>query len=338
MAGVQRTPPTTPRTQFSSVSTQQTRSESDIFAAVSESDYVNINRSNKRPHNDVSPHEASDQESPLKLECQLAKWKKEQDSSIAKQLADQTDLIAKLSSDIGEIKKQNNLIQASNAEICKTNAGIVQSLEFFNKQFEDLKREVETLRKERRDQQIYIENLEHKIIDLQRKSRSSGIELRNIPQEATESSTNLIKTVCNIGSVVGVRIAETDLRDIYRLPGKANTSTAPRPIVAEFSTVQTKQSLISAVRLYNKGRGKDDKLNTSVMGIAGDRRPVYIAEHLPPSTKKLFYLAREFASKNAYKFCWISNGNIYLRKFEGDKQILVSSEKSLCRSENQNQM
>ncbi|KAJ8704308.1 hypothetical protein PYW08_013032 [Mythimna loreyi] len=268
MAGVQRTPPNTPRTQFSNIGVAETRSEPDISTAVSECGYVNTNRS-KRPRSQVSPREESDHESPLKLELQLAKWKKEQDSSIAKQLADQTSLIAKLSSDIGDIKKQNNLIQASNAEIFKSNSGIIQSLEFFNKQFEDLKAEVETLRKERRDQQIYIENLEQKIIDLQHKSRSSGVEL---------------------------------------------------------------------LRLYNKGRGKDDKLNTSVMGMPGDRRPVYIAEHLPPSTKKLFYLAREFANKNAYKFCWISNGNIFLRKVEGDKHILVSPEKSLCLSENQNQM
>ncbi|KAJ8736338.1 hypothetical protein PYW08_006994 [Mythimna loreyi] len=153
MAGVQRTPPNTPRTQFSNIGVAETRSEPDISTAVSECGYVNTNRS-KRPRSQVSPQEESDHESLLKLELQLAKWKKEQDSSIAKQLADQTSLIAKLSSDIGDIKKQNNLIQASNAEIFKSNSGIIQSLEFFNKQFEDLKAEVETLRKERRDQQI----------------------------------------------------------------------------------------------------------------------------------------------------------------------------------------
>lgn len=198
-----------------------------------------------------------------------------------------------------------------------------------------MKMEVETLRKERREQQMYIENLEQKILDLQHKSRSSGIELRNIPQVSTESSSSLIKTMFYIGTTVGVRIGETELRDIYRLPGKSTTSSSPRPIIAEFTTVQTKQMLLSAVRKYNKGRGRDDKLNTVGIGMPGERHPVYISEHLPASAKKLFYQAREFAKKKSFKFCWISNGNIFLRKI-GEKQILVSSEKCLSLLESQN--
>ena len=158
----------------------------------------------------------------------------------------------------------------------------------------------------------------------------------NIPQVSDESSTSLIKTMCNIGTTVGVGIGESQLRDIYRLPGKSTTSSSPRPIIAEFTSVQTKQTLLSAVRTYNKGRGRDDKLNTAVIGMPGERRPVYISEHLPASTKKLFYQAREFAKNNTFKFCWISNGNVFLRKLEGEKQILVSSEKCLIPPENQN--
>lgn len=102
MAGVQRTPPKTPRSQSGNI----TQSEPDITMALSEFGYVNINR-NKRPHNDNSPpgesggvglHEL------LQVQVVLAKWKKEQDERIAELLADQTTLITKLSSDISDIK------------------------------------------------------------------------------------------------------------------------------------------------------------------------------------------------------------------------------------------
>lgn len=331
MAGLQRTPPKTPKTPIGNISQTQTRSEPDITSALSTCDFVNIQRS-KRPRNDTSPQtilaEMTCQE-PQDLQDILAKWKKEQDVAIADLLAGQKTLIAELCSDIRDIKNQNNKIQLSNSEICKSNAAIAESIEFLNRQFEDLKGEVDTLRKEHREQQRYIVTLEQKIIDLQYKSRSSGIELRNIPQRSTESSTNLIKTVCNLGTTVGLHIEEKELRDIYRLPRKSTSPNTPRPIIAEFCTVQTKQSLLSAVRLFNKGKGKDDKLNTSVMGIPGDCQPVYISEHLPATIKKLFYQARDYANRKSFKFCWISNGNIFLRKKEGDKQILVSSEKSL---------
>lgn len=338
MAGLQRTPPKTPRSPIGNIGQTQTRSEPDITTAVTECDYVNTKR-NKHQRNNISPQGGSEDMSflePQELQDILVKWKTEQDNKIAELLADQNTLIAELSSNIKDIKIQNNKIQASNSEICKSNAGIVQSIEFFNKQFEDLKIEVETLRKERREQQSLIESLERKIVDLQHKARSSAIELRNIPQVSSESSTSLLKTVVGVGTAIGVRIGETELRDIYRLPGKSTASTSPRPIIAEFSTVQTKQTVLSAVRAYNKGKGKDDKLNTAAMGLSGDRHPVYISEHLPASTKKLFYQAREFANKNTYKFCWIANGNIFLRKLEGDKHILVSSEKCLTNPENLN--
>ncbi|CAB3235131.1 unnamed protein product [Arctia plantaginis] len=334
MAGVQRTPPSTLRPKIGSICQAESQSEPDISAAIRVSDSVKVNRT-KRARKDNSPQSVSVETSSFDLHDTLVNWKKEQDSGIAKQLAEQTALISKLSLDIGDIKTQNNQIKASNAEISKTNTEITQSISFINKQFEELKTEVEILGEERREQQKYIEHLEYRILDLQLKSRSSGIELRNIPQESTETNTSLKKTVCNIGEAIGVPITATELRDVYRPQGKS-TSTAPRPIIAEFITVQAKQSFISSVRAYNKGRGKEEKLNTAILGMSGDIRPVYISEYLPLYTKKLFYLAREFANKHSYKFCWISNGNIFLRRKEGDKQILVKNEKCLSLLEHQN--
>lgn len=139
---------------------------------------------------------------------------------------------------------------------------------------------------------------------------------------------NLINSVAKIGEAVGVPLLKSELRDIYRLPGKSY-GTSPRPIVAEFTTMPTKQAFLAAARAYNRGKGKDDILNTATIGVPGERLPVYVVEHLPTSSKKLFHLSREFAKKNGYKYCWISNGNIFLRKQEGEKQVFVKSEECL---------
>lgn len=309
MAGVQRTPPNTPkvRTPLNNLSQTQTQSEPDINSAIMMSDYVNTNRNKRRKEN--SPQGGLDL-GPQDLEEKLVIWKNEQDSNISKMLTEQTASMAKLIADIGEIKTQNALIHQSNTEIRKSNEDIAQSMYFMNKKFEEMRKEVEDLRKERQEQQKCIETLEQKINDLQHKSRSSGIELRNIPEGNSETNASLIKTVCKIGELVGVHVPETNLRDIYRLPVKSTNSTTPRPIIAEFTTVQTKQALITAVRSYNKEKGKGDKINSVLLGIPGNPQPVYIAEQLPASTKKLFYLTRQYANNNNYKFCWVSNGNI----------------------------
>ncbi|CAB3243449.1 unnamed protein product [Arctia plantaginis] len=238
--------------------------------------------------------------------------------------------MSKLVTELADIKKQNNQIQATNVEIRNSNADIVPSMCFINKQFEELKREVEVLRKERKEQNIYIESLEKKIQDLQLKSRSSSTEIRNIPYHESESNDCLMKIVCSIGRTVGVPIIESDLRDLYRLPGKSSNISSTRPIIAEFKEVLTKQKLLNAIRLYNKDKADPrDKLNTEHIGIQGKRLPVYVTEQLPPSHKKLFYQAREFAKSNEYKFCWTANGNIFLRKQENEKLIKITSEKCL---------
>lgn len=310
MATVRRTPPKTPKTPITTLT--QTQSEPDINSAMEISDYVTSR--NKRPRPENSPRGQKDV----------------QDTRITKLLEDQTTLMSKLVADISEIKSQNTKIQESNAEIKKTNTEIERSMSFLNQQFEDLKKEVEELKKERQEQRRYVESLEKKIIDLQYKSRSSGIEIRNIPQTDEETTTGLIKSVCNIGKLVGMPIPETGVRDIYRLPGKNSKDMAApttRPIIVEFATVQTKLNVLNAIRSYNNKKNKENKLNTEQIGIPGKRQAVYVTEQLSSGSKKLFFLAREYAKNNNYTFCWVTNGNIFLRKQTGDKQILIKSEK-----------
>ncbi|KAJ8704277.1 hypothetical protein PYW08_013001 [Mythimna loreyi] len=309
MPKVQRTPPKTPR-----VNLTDTQSEPDITAA---SEYV-TSRS-KRPRTGNSPSSQGD----VDLETH-------EDTSLATKIEVQTTIMSKLMADIREIKLQNVKIQESNAEICKTNNEIERAISFMNKNYEELRKEVESLKKEKQEQRCYIESLEKKIVDLQSKSRSAGVEIRNIPLSNNENASGLTQTVCSIGKLVGVPITEPELRDIYRLPGKSTPATTACPIIAEFTSVNTKQKLISAVRAYNKKiENKDNKLNTEQIGIPGKRQPVYVAELLPTSSKKLFHLAREFSKNNSFAFCWTSNGNIFLRKKEGDKQVLIKSEKCL---------
>ncbi|CAH0722431.1 unnamed protein product, partial [Brenthis ino] len=335
MANVQRTPPQKPKTPQNLPAHQtMTQSEPDINLAIQMSENVNTSR-NKRPRHNNSPQtgQVSAVNSGFNLrdlQDTLAEWKTDQDTCISKMLGEQTALITSLITEIKDIKTQNAQIKKSNTEICNSNAEIVQSISFMNNKFEEMKKEIEELKKERQEQRIYIESLERKINDLQQKTRSSSVEIRNIPQNESETSSSLIQTVCSIGKVVGVHIPPSDFRDIYRLPGKPNNSATPRPIIAEFTTVQTKQKVISSVQSFNKTKkSRDDKMNTEIIGIAGKRQPVYITDKLSPSTKKLFFIAREFAKKNNFKFCWVSNGNIFLRKQVGEKQILVNNEKCL---------
>ncbi|KAJ8714230.1 hypothetical protein PYW08_007850 [Mythimna loreyi] len=250
----------------------------------------------------------------------LNSWKSELDAKFSDMWSKQNSLIAKLSTEILELKTQTSKINESNNEI-------VTSTAFINKQYEEIGSALDWLQKERLEQRKCLEKLERKVQDLQLKSRSSSIEVRNVPLKNNENSEDLTKTVTKIGEVVGISISAADLRDIYRLPGKDGST---RPIIVEFQTVQMKSNTLSAVREFNnKKKTVEEKLNTESINIQGKRQPVYVADYLPVSSKRLFHAAREFAKQEKFKYCWTSNGNIFLRKEHGDKQILISSDQCL---------
>lgn len=319
MAGAQRTPP--PKLQ----SLCQTQSEPDINAAIDMSEYVTNRGKRARRENSQECEPALNKRELTDL---LSLWRNDQDTRVTKMLESQTTLIQKLMEDVTEIKAQNADIQKSNTQIRKVNAEIEKSMQHFNEKFEEMKNEVEILKKEKKEQRNYIETLESKIKDLQYKTRSSSVEIRNIPQLENETTGKLSNTICNISQLVGTPISQSEIRDVYRQPGKPSQTS--RPVIAEFTTVHAKQNLLMAIRSYNKTKtSKEDKLNTELIGVPGKRQAVYVEERLSASTKKLFYLARQFAKDNQYSFCWTSNGNIFLRKQVGDKQVLINSEKCI---------
>ncbi|KAF9423599.1 hypothetical protein HW555_001154 [Spodoptera exigua] len=315
-----RTQRSSPPTTTPNASVTLVKSDSDIPSSVlnSPSGGVNIQPRLKRPCPAFSPgNEVQD----LKHELfgMLSTWKKEIEERFTKFSTDQNSTLLKLVTELAELKQQNYAIQKSNAEIEKT-------VTYISKQYDDIIKDVDLLKKENLAQKDYISNLELKIQDIQQRSRTSSIEVRNVPPINNETAADLSTIIAKVGAAVGMPLDVAQLRDTYRLPGKEGTV---RPIIAELSSVQIKNQLLSSVRNFNKSNPNEGRLNTTCIGLSDDRRPVYVAEYLPVSSRKLFYLAREFSKQKGYKYCWTSNGNIFIRKEPGAKQVLIRSEKTL---------
>ncbi|KAI5638301.1 hypothetical protein NE865_09116 [Phthorimaea operculella] len=295
----------------------QSQSFPDMRIAAEDTGNVNISR-HKRPRPDLSPPspiEKNDSFSPKD-----STKNDDKSDSISTFMATQSTLMTKLLFEVQQIKTQNTQIQQSNSNI-------EESMTFINKRFEELQKEVNDLKKERCEQKAYIESLETKIKDMQVKSRSSTIEIRNVPRQENETPATLENIVYNLGNTVGTPISRHQIRDIYRLPGDSKNT---RPIVAEFTTVETQHKLLSATKAYSKGKNKlDEKLNTTKIGLPGTTRPIHVSEQLPLSTKKLLFKAQEFKRLYSYQFCWVSNGNIFLRFKEGSNHVLIKSEQCL---------
>lgn len=272
-----------------------TREPSHSDSEVTSSPQRNITARTKRPRMESSPNK---QESSSNVSLELIM------TTLTTMKTQQEVTFAKIFSEMSDVKEKVHQIQ-------KTNSEIEKSMEYMYKHYEDLKLQILDLEKTRDKNSETINQLERQLQDIKLSSRSSAVEIRNVPNKENETVEEMINIVSQIGKSIDFEVSASEIRDIYRLPAKPGTN---KTIVTEFSSVHTKTNYLSAARNFNKSRKLEDKLNTKVVGMCGDKKPIYVDEYLPGSMKKLFLQSRDFAKKNSFKFCWISNGKILLRK------------------------
>lgn len=90
-----------------------------------------------------------------------------------------------------------------------------------------------------------------------------------------------------------------------------------------FENRQQKESFLKAnkkERITTKDLGFDDKQFIE---------PIYIDQDLTKRKQDLHKKARLFKKEKQYKFLWVKDGNIYLRKNEESKPLMISHEDDL---------
>lgn len=203
---------------------------------------------------------------------------------------------------------------------------ITCSIDFLGQKYDDLLKKINVLEEEKSADRKYINFLENRLDQMDRSLRSSCVEIRNVPKNKNgETKEDLRDIVNKVGQALNISFQSTEIRDVYRINTKKENN---QPIVAELSSVFTRDKIIASVKNYNKNH-QTSKFNTSNLKIAGPPKPVYVSENLTMATKKLFYQSREFAKANCFKYCWTSRGRIYLRRADGAPFIRVNNENDL---------
>jgi hypothetical protein len=159
---------------------------------------------------------------------------------------------------------------------------------------------------------------------MERNLCSSKLEIRGIPRKDFETKKNLTEYVQKAGKSLNITVLPSDIRDIYRINTKSETS---KPIIVEFISTNLKEDILKSVKMYN--RTNKDKFSNINLHLDGPSTPVFISECLTQKTKKLFATARIFARKNNYRYCWTSYGKIYLRKADGGEVSKIKYEHDL---------
>lgn len=219
-----------------------------------------------------------------------------------------------------EIQYEDMMIKINS--IIEQNIELKRSVELMSDKYDEFLGRIATLEAEKKEDKRLIRQLEDKIELLERTSRATGIEIRNVPKIDSETKDDLCELVSNLGQSLNLEISQSDLRDVHRLKTKEKSS----PILVNFNSVILKEKVIKGVKNFNKTKENSEKLNTTHLKLGLSKQPVFVSECLTYKTQKLFYLARTQHKDCGYDFCWTSHGVVYLRKKVGDPQIRVNSE------------
>ena len=92
-------------------------------------------------------------------------------------------------------------------------------------------------------------------------------------------------------------------------------------ILVKFLSKRKRNELLRA----SKVKSKKTKLTTSDIGFPGECKNIYIDENLTSYRSFLFRSARRSKEVNHYKYVWIRNGNVYMRKDENNPVLLIKS-------------
>lgn len=208
------------------------------------------------------------------------------------------------------------------AQLSEQNKELKQSVSMMSDRYDDFLHKISALETERKLDKKTINDLENKLEMLERKSRLTAVEIRNIPKSDLESKDSLCGMVNCLGNVLDVHIDHNGIKDIHRINSKDNTN----PVIVDFTTRLLKDKFLKGVKKFNNGKTKPLKLNTTHLNSKFQLKPIYISESLTHKAHRLFYLARSFQKSHGYTFCWTTNGIIYLKKNADSSQIRIDSE------------
>lgn len=249
------------------------------------------------------------------------------------------ELRSVLSTEVSKVMDRSisGFLQAIKTEITSLKSDISnvkESMDFINCQYEEIMKETQNtslqckrLTKEVETLQATNLVLNQRITQMEQHSRACNIEIQCLPEHRSE---NLANVTMQLATVVSCAIKEDDIHHCTRTAKLDVTSSRPRSVVVQMKSPIIRDRLLASVINFNKTH-REDKLNSSHLGIGGEKVPIYVAEHLSPHNRELHKAARIAAKEKKYKFVWIRSGRVFVRKDETTQAILLKDLASVDR-------
>lgn len=188
------------------------------------------------------------------------------------------------------------------------------------KKIEEYSKVMDDLKAENNDLKNKVCELEERVENMEQYSRRNCLEVQGIPEGEGESVLDIVK---DVGRALKMEITDSMIDTCHRLRQKKDAK-GPRGIIVKFVRRMDKEALLK------KRQEKKKDFSTRHLNLATPTDiPVFINESLSPARKRLLWQARQLKTDREYKYIWLRNGNILLRKEEGSPVITIKTQADL---------
>ncbi|CAG4973418.1 unnamed protein product [Colias eurytheme] len=156
--------------------------------------------------------------------------------------------------------------------------------------------------------------LEKRLNDSEQQQLLHDVCISGVPETNGENLTHIVMSLAN---KLSLKLDERDIVSVHRLGRQRNmresssdgavSPARPRTIAVRLTRRHVRDEFLRAARVR---RGAD----TAGTGIGGAVRRFYVNEHLSQYHSRLFYLARERAAAESWRYVWSKEGRIYVRR------------------------
>lgn len=217
-----------------------------------------------------------------------------------------------LKQELAEVKQQNLEIKNQMTLISTT---LDHNLVECNKKLQVAEQEIIFLKQT-------VGNLQKQVLAREQDGLSHDLEITGLTELAHE---NLAHIAMVISKKIGIELSEVEIDDVKRVGPKTQKLSInkkfPRPIVLKLLRKRKRDELINAA--------KSRRNLTSENIVEGEPTKIYLNERLTKENRHLFRLSRSRSNEYSFRYCWIKNGGIYVRKADGSPAIRISTTSDL---------
>ena len=191
---------------------------------------------------------------------------------------------------------------------------IVEKLDNIYIKVQDLEHRTNNLETENTTLKRSLNILGEKVDELEQRSRIANIEIKGIPMTPNEDCKMI---VLDVAKAAGIQAQLGDIQIAHRIMASKN-----KQIVAQLSS--------RAIRIEWMKKFKGERnLNANKINRAFKDNPVFVNEHLTVRNKTLLQETKSFAKMKNFKFVWVNDNRILMRKTENSKILRIRDQTDL---------